>query len=315
MSVVNIKKAAIIGMGFVGSSIAFSLMQRGQFDELLLIDASPKKAEGEAMDLSHGLPYTFSVNIHVGSYADIADAALIIITAGAAQKEGETRLDLLKKNAAIMKSIVREIKAVHAEGILLVVANPVDALTHIAYQESGFPKSRVFGSGTVLDTARFKYLLSRHLSVDAKNVHAVIIGEHGDSEVPVWSIANVSGIPVNDFCALRGFTKHDENMKRIEEDVVNSAYSIIEKKGATYYGIALSVSHIASCVVNNTHTMLPVSTELEGEYGISGIALSLPCLVGKNGIEKILPLPLTEGELSRVKSSADTLKEALGTLK
>jgi len=311
---VNIKKAAIIGMGFVGSSIAFALMQRGQFDELVLIDANPKKAEGEAMDLSHGLPYTFSANIHTGDYADVADAAVIIITAGAAQKEGETRLDLIRKNAAIMKSIVRQIKAVRAEGVLLIVANPVDALTHIAYRESGFPKSRVFGSGTVLDTARFKYLLSRHLSVDAKNVHAVIVGEHGDSEVPVWSIANVSGIPVNDFCELRGFTRHDENMKKIEEDVVNSAYSIIEKKGATYYGIALSVAHIVSCLVNDTHAMLPVSAELEGEYGISDVALSVPCLVGKSGIERILPLPMTGEELSRVRASAETLKKALSTL-
>ena len=166
----------------------------------------------------------------------------------------------------------------------------------------------------MLDTARFKYLLSRHLSVDAKNVHAVIVGEHGDSEVPVWSIANVSGIPVNDFCELRGFTRHDENMKKIEEDVVNSAYSIIEKKGATYYGIALSVAHIVSCLVNDTHAMLPVSAELEGEYGISDVALSVPCLVGKSGIERILPLPMTGEELSRVRASAETLKKALSTL-
>ncbi len=311
---VNIKKAAIIGCGFVGSSIAFALMQKGQFNELVLIDQNKDKAEGEAMDLAHGLPYTFSVDIHAGDYEEIKDASVIIITAGAAQKPGQTRLDLIQTNAHITKSIVRELKRVEVEGILLLVANPVDILTHIAYQESGFSKNRVFGSGTVLDTARLKYLLSKHLTVDAKNVHAVIIGEHGDSETAIWSGANISGVPLNDFCALRGYTDHDGGMKRIQDDVVNSAYRIIEKKGATYYGIALSVSHIVSCIVNNTHTMLPVSVELEGTYGLKNLALSIPSLVGRDGVEKVLELPLTEQERNKLKASASSLLEVISQI-
>ncbi len=308
---VNIKKAAIIGCGFVGSSIAFALMQKGQFNELVLLDSNRSKAEGEAMDLSHGLPYTYSMDIHAGSYEEIADASVIIITAGAAQKEGQTRLDLIQTNARIMRSIVSELKRVKVEGILLVVANPVDVLTHIALVESGLPKNRVFGSGTVLDTARLKYLLSKHLSVDAKNVHAVIIGEHGDSETAIWSGANISGIPLNDFCALRGYTDHDGGMKRIQDEVVNSAYRIIERKGATYYGIALSVSHIVSCIVNNTNTMLPVSVELDGTYGLSGLALSIPSLVGREGVSKVLELPLTDEEREKLYASAKGLKEVI----
>lgn len=311
---VNIKKAAIIGCGFVGSSIAFSLMQKGQFNELVLIDANKNKAEGEAMDLAHGLAYAYSMDIHAGDYAELKDASVIIITAGAAQKPGESRLDLIQKNSRIMKSIVRELKTVGVEGILLIVANPVDILTHVAYVESGLPKNRVFGSGTVLDTARLKYLLSKHLTVDAKNIHAVIIGEHGDSETAVWSGANVSGVPLNDFCSLRGYTDHDGGMKQIQDDVVNSAYRIIEKKGATYYGIALSVSHIVSCIVNNTHTMLPVSVELDGTYGLSGLALSIPSLIGSDGVEKILELPITEAEKAKLKNSADTLKKAIAQI-
>lgn len=312
---VNIKKAAIIGCGFVGSSIAFALMQKGQFNELVLIDQNKEKAEGEAMDLAHGLPYTFSMDIHAGDYEEIKDASVIIITAGAAQKPGQTRLDLIQTNARIMKSIVRELKRVAVEGILLIVANPVDVLTHIAYKESGLPKNRVFGSGTVLDTARLKYLLSKHLMVDAKNVHAVIIGEHGDSETAIWSGANISGVPLNDFCALRGYTDHDGGMKQIQDDVVNSAYRIIEKKGATYYGIALSVSHIVSCIVNNTHTMLPVSVELTGTYGLSGLALSIPSLIGGDGVEKVLELPLTDQERSKLKASASSLQNIISQIK
>ncbi len=311
---VNIKKVAIVGCGFVGSSIAFALMQKGQFNEIVLIDAAVSKAEGEAMDLSHGLPYANPVDIHAGTYEEIKDAAIVIVTAGANQKPGETRLDLIAKNARIMKSIVGELKRVQMEGILLVVANPVDALTHIAYKESGLPKNKVFGSGTVLDTARLKYLLSKHLEVDSKNVHAVIIGEHGDSEVAVWSVANISGIPLSQFCELRGYKEHEKNMKQIADDVANSAYKIIERKGATYYGIALSISHIASCIVENAHTMLPVSVELDGEYRLEGIALSVPSLVGQNGVEKVLELPLSEQEKEKLKSSADALKKALSSI-
>lgn len=311
---VNIKKVAIIGTGFVGSSIAFALLNEEIFSEIVLIDRNKEKAEGEAMDLSHGLPYRSNMNIHVGDYKDIKDAAIVILTAGANQKEGETRLDLIHKNVAIVRSIIEEIKPIKMEGILLVVSNPVDILTHVAYLESGLDKNRVFGSGTVLDTARLKYLISKHLDVDARNVHAVIIGEHGDSELVTWSIANISGVPLNEFCELRGHYNHQEAMEKLYESVRDSAYEIIKRKGATYYGVAISVAHIANCIVNNTHTMLPVSTELDGEYGIKGIALSVPSIVGNKGIEKVLEIKLSKSEQDQLEKSAKLIKEIVNTL-
>ena len=311
---VNVKKAAIIGCGFVGSSAAFALMQKALFNEIVLIDYNKAKAEGEAWDISHGIAYSHPMDIHAGDYDEIKDAAVIVITAGAAQKPGETRLDLIHKNVAIMRSIIANIKAVGAEGILLIVANPVDILTHVALKESGFPANRVFGSGTVLDTARLKYLISRHLDVDAKNVHGVIIGEHGDSEVPVWSITNISGIPLSQFCELRGHYDHQKDMKEIYEEVRDSAYHIIERKGATYYGVAMAITHICECIVRDRHMMLPVSVELDNIYGLSGLALSIPSLVGKNGVEKVLELPLSEDEKKQLHQSAERLKAIIDTL-
>lgn len=311
---VNVKKAAIVGCGFVGSSAAFALMQKALFNEIVLIDYNKAKAEGEAWDISHGIAYSHPMDIHAGDYDEIKDAAVIVITAGAAQKPGETRLDLIHKNVAIMRSIIANIKAVGAEGILLIVANPVDILTHVALKESGFPANRVFGSGTVLDTARLKYLISRHLDVDAKNVHGVIIGEHGDSEVPVWSITNISGIPLSQFCELRGHYDHQKGMKEIYEEVRDSAYHIIERKGATYYGVAMAITHICECIVRDRHMMLPVSVELDNIYGLSGLALSIPSLVGKNGVEKVLELPLSEEEKEQLHQSAERLKAIIDTL-
>ncbi len=310
----NNRKAAIIGAGFVGASIAFALMQKGLYNELVLVDANKDKAQGEAMDIAHGLPYSNPMKIYAGEYQDIADASLIIITAGAAQKPGETRLDLIKKNSAIMTSIVKELVKVKAEGILLIVANPVDVLTHVALKVSGFPRERVFGSGTVLDTARLKYLLSDKLQIDTRNVHAVIMGEHGDSEFPAWSFANVSGMPLEDFAELRGYQDYESLKNEIQEEVKNSAYEIIAKKGATYYGIALSVARIAECIVKNEHSMLPVSVELNGEYSLSGLALSIPAIISAKGVEQILELPLSAKEKRELRSSSDTLKEIIKTL-
>ena len=308
---VNMRKAAIIGCGFVGSASAFALMDKKLFSELVLVDANREKAEGEAMDLSHGLPYLHPMKVYAGGYEDLKDAAVIVITAGANQKPGETRLDLIHKNVGIMKSIIGEIKKVGVEGILLIVANPVDILTHVALKESGLPANRVFGSGTVLDTARFKYLLSERLNVDARNVHAVVIGEHGDSELCVWSVANISGIPLSDFAELRGITHHEVEMERIYTEVRDSAYEIIARKGATYYGIARAVARICSCIVNNENTMLPVSVELNGTYGLSGLALSIPSLVGIHGVEKVLELPLNVREKRQLKESADSLTKVI----
>lgn len=310
----NIQKAAVIGCGFVGSSSAFSLISKGLFSELVLVDANKDKAEGEAMDLSHGRPYVSPMKIYAGDYDDIADCGLIIITAGANQKPGETRLDLVNKNVAIFKSIIPEITKRNFEGILMIVANPVDILTYAALKLSGYPKERVFGSGTVLDSARFRYLLGEHLQVDSKSVHAVIIGEHGDSELAVWSGANVSGIQVNDFCELRGHFAHEESMERIYQTVRDSAYEIIEKKGATYYGVAMAVGRIAEAVVKDSHSVLPVTSLLEGQYGIDDVCVSVPTIVSQNGAEQILEIPLSDEELEKLQASAKELHNVLAGL-
>ena len=295
---VDTRKAAMIGCGFVGSASAFALMQSGLFSELVLIDANHDKAEGEAMDIAHGLPFAGQMKIYAGDYDDIVDAAVIIVTAGAAQKPGETRLDLVNKNVNIFKSIIPEIAKRNYKGILLIVANPVDILTYTAVKLSGLPENRVIGSGTVLDTARLKYALGEHLEVDSRSVHSFIIGEHGDSEIVAWSSTNVSGIPVNDFCELRGHFNHEEAMHRIADDVKNSAYDIIEKKGATYYGIAMSVKRICECIMRDEKSILPISSMMHGEYGISDICLSMPTVVGREGVETRVPIQLNEQEES-----------------
>ena len=241
-AIINPRKVAIVGCGFVGSASAFALMQSGLFSEMVLIDVDHDRAEGEALDIAHGMAFGSPMNIYAGDYSDIDDAAITVITAGANQAPGETRLDLVNKNVAIFKSIIPQIAERDYQGILLVVSNPVDILTYVALKLSGMPANRVLGSGTTLDTARFKYALGEHLGVDPRNVHARIIGEHGDSEIAAWSLANISGIPLNDFCELRGHTDHQRNMDRIAEEVKNAAYEIIKKKRATYYGIAMTVN-------------------------------------------------------------------------
>ncbi len=314
MSNLNYRKAAIIGCGFVGSSSAFALMQSGMFSELVLIDSSFEKADGEALDISHGIPFSKPMKIYAGGYSDIRDASIIIVTAGANQKPGETRLDLVKKNVSIFRSIIPEIIANNRDAILLVVANPVDILTYTAAKLSGYPENRVFGSGTVLDTARLKYELGEHLGVDSRTVHAFIIGEHGDSEIVAWHSANVSGVPLNKFCEMRGFYEHERAMERIASSVKNSAYEIIEKKKATYYGIAMSVKRICEAIVRDEKSILPVSFMHHGEYGIDSVALSLPAVVGKDGIETAVPIQLSPEELLELQKSARALKDVIETL-
>ena len=311
---VDTRKAAMIGCGFVGSASAFALLQSGLFSELVLIDANHDKAEGEAMDIAHGLPFAGQMKIYAGDYDDIVDAAVIIVTAGAAQKPGETRLDLVNKNVNIFKSIIPEIAKRNYKGILLIVANPVDILTYTAVKLSGLPENRVIGSGTVLDTARLKYALGEHLEVDSRSVHSFIIGEHGDSEIVAWSSTNVSGIPVNDFCELRGHFNHEEAMHRIADDVKNSAYDIIEKKGATYYGIAMSVKRICECIMRDEKSILPISSMMHGEYGISDICLSMPTVVGREGVETRVPIQLNEQEESALSASAEQLSKVAAQL-
>lgn len=309
----NQRKAAVVGCGFVGSASAFALMESGLFSEMVLIDVNREKAEGEALDISHGLPFAKPMQIYAGDYRDAEDAAVVVVTAGAGQKPGETRLDLVNKNIAIFKSIIPEIVKFNREGILLVVANPVDILTYVAAKLSGFPKNRVFGSGTVLDTARLKYLLGEHLGIDSRSVHAFIIGEHGDSEIAAWSSANVSGIPLNAFCEMRGHFDHDKAMKEIAESVKNSAYEIIEKKGATYYGIAMSVRRICEAIIRDEKSILPISSIQNGDFGIDDVALSMPAIVGRDGVEGAVPIRLSEDEKTALQASAKTLKKVLDT--
>lgn len=311
---VNPQKVAIIGCGFVGSSSAFAIMQSGLFTEMVLIDAVADKAEGEALDIAHGLPFAKPMTITAGNYDDIQDAAIIIVTAGAAQKPGETRLDLVKKNVGIFKTIIPELKKRDCGGILLIVANPVDILTYVAAKLSGFPENRVFGSGTTLDSSRLKYLLGEHLSIDARSIHAWVIGEHGDSEIVAWSQANVSGVPISKICELRGYTAHDENMQKIADDVKNSAYKIIEKKHATYYGVAMAVRRICEAIVRDERSILPISTIQHGEHGISDVALSMPTVVGSDGAGTQIPLELSENEEKELQESANTLKDVLKSI-
>lgn len=307
----NVRKVAIVGCGFVGAACAFSIMQSGLFSEMVLIDSDRKRAEGEALDINHGVPFAKPIKIYADGYDDIKDSSLVIITAGAAQKENETRLDLVKKNIEIFKSIIPEIKSRDFNGILLVVSNPVDILTTVALKLSGLAENKVLGSGTVLDTARLKYELGKHLNVDSRSVHAFIIGEHGDSEIAAWSSANVSGIPLNDFCEMRGHKNHDESMKKIADDVKNSAYEIINKKRATYFGIAMAVKRICEAIVRDEKSILPVSSMMHGEYGIEGISLSMPAIVSKEGVETHVPIKLNEGEIKALQTSAKILQDIL----
>ncbi len=311
---VDSRKCAIIGCGFVGSSSAFSLMQSGLFSEMVLIDANTDRAEGEAMDLSHGLPFARPMEIYAGTYDDVAGCGLVIITAGAGQKPGETRLDLVNKNVGIFKQIIPEIQKKNTECTLLIVANPVDILTYAALKLSGFPSNRVIGSGTVLDSARLKYLIGRHLGVDSRSVHAYIIGEHGDSELAVWSSANVSGIQLNRFCEQCNYFDHQKNMQKLYEDVRDSAYEIIKKKGATYYGIAMSVRRISECILRDEHSILPVSSLIEGHYGLNGLCMGVPTIVGRKGIEKVLDINLSGEEQLQLMQSAEALKKVLDSL-
>ena len=307
----NVRKVVMIGCGFVGAACSFAIMQSGLFSEMVLIDADKSKAEGEALDISHGVPFAKPINIYPGDYDDIKDASLIIITAGANQKPGETRLDLVKKNISIFKSIIPEIKKREFNGVLLIVANPVDILTTVALKLSGLPENKVIGSGTVLDTARLKYELGNHLNVDSRSVHAFIIGEHGDSEIAAWSSANVSGIPLHKFCEMRGHFNHEEAMNRIAENVKNSAYEIIEKKKATYYGVAMAVKRICEAIVRDEKSILPISSMMKGDFGINGISLSMPAIVGKDGVECLVPIQLNEEEISKLQKSAKTHSDTL----
>jgi len=313
----DIQKVTVIGAGFVGSTTAYTLMLNGLFSELVLIDINTTKARGEAMDLNHGLPFAKPVKIYQGSYEDSKDSDLIIISAGANQKEGETRLDLVHKNTAVFRSIISEIVKYNSpeNTILLVVTNPVDILAYVTWKLSGFPINRVLGSGTVLDTARFKYLIGEHTGVDARNVHGYILGEHGDTELAAWSITSIAGMPIDVYCEKCGKCDDCNELDKIYNQVRNAAYEIINAKGATYYAVALAVERIVEAIMRDEHSILTVSSILQGEYGISDVAISVPTVVDRNGINRVLEVPLSENELKQLHHSAETLKNIIKELK
>jgi L-lactate dehydrogenase len=300
-----------VGTGHVGATLAYALLWSGLASEIVLLDAHRARAEGEAMDLNHAMPFTRPVRIWAGDYADCAGAAIVALCAGAGQKPGETRLDLVKRNADIFREIVPNVARQNPGGILLIATNPVDVLTYVARKWSGLPAARVIGSGTVLDTARFRYLLSQRLGVDPRSVHAYIIGEHGDSEVPVWSLANVAGMRLKDYCAASGIAYDQAAMDEFFRNTRDAAYRIIERKGATYYAVAAGLMRIVEAIVRNQNTVLPVSSLVTDYCGISDICLSLPAVVNRTGIERFVPLPLDETEVAALRHSADVLRQTL----
>lgn len=308
-------KIVIVGAGFVGSTIAYTIMCGGVFNDIVLLDINRDKAEGDAMDMAHGVSFVKPVNIFSGDYSQCSDADIVVITAGANQKPGETRLDLLKKNTVIIKDIVENVmKFAPPDIILLTVTNPVDILTYITYCISGLPKNQVLGSGTVLDTSRLKYMISRHTDVDPRNCHTYIIGEHGDSEVAAWSITNIAGMSMPEY-AMRTGKCTEEDLEIMYNRVKRAAYEIIEKKGATYYAIGLAVERICACIAGEENSIMTVSSILEGEYGIRDIALSVPTKLSGYGVEHILEVPFDERELAGLKSSAAALREYIDKLK
>ncbi len=307
----NIQKIGIVGCGYVGSTIAYTLMESGMFTEMALVDINEAKARGEAMDLNHCLPFLSPMQIYQSSYIGLQDAAIVVIAAGANQKPGETRIDLLHRNIEVFREVVSRITEVNKDCILLVVSNPVDILTYVTQELSGFAPSRVIGSGTVLDTARLKYLMGHKLKVDSRNIHTFIIGEHGDSELAVWSSANVSGIDLQEYCPICSNCGSLQDLYGIFDYVKNSAYEIIRDKGATYYAIAQASLRIIKAIVNDEHTILPVSVRMDGHYDLDDICLSVPSVIGRNGVEHVLDIPLDADETKRLRHAADILRKCI----
>jgi len=308
-------KVAIVGTGNVGATFAYALLMSGLASEIVLIDANTSKAEGEAMDLNHAVPMHSPARIWTAGYEDVAGAAITVITAGSAQRPGESRLDLIQRNAAIFKSIVENIVKYNPNGIILVATNPVDVLTYATWKFSGLPANRVIGSGTILDTARFRYLLSQTFGVDPRSVHAYIIGEHGDSEVPVWSLANIAGMRLPDYCAANNMGCRQDQLDSIFTQTRDAAYEIISRKGSTYYAIASGLIRIVEAVLRDQATVLSVSTYIEDYYGIKDVYLSLPSVVDVGGVERTIRLDLNEDEIDGLRKSATVLKDTIATIK
>jgi L-lactate dehydrogenase len=308
------KKVAIVGAGNVGASFAYALLISGLASEIVLIDANQDKALGEAMDLNHAVPLVTPTRITPGSYADCKGAVVTVITAGSAQRPGETRLNLLQRNANIFKQIIPSVVENNPNGILLIATNPVDVLSYVAWKISGLPASRVIGSGTILDTARFRYLLSQHFDVDPRSVHAYIIGEHGDSEVPVWSLANIAGMRLERYCQANRLVCENEDLQSIFEQTRDAAYHIINLKGATYYAIGAGLLRIVEAILRDQGTVLSVSSLMEDYYDINDVYLSLPTKVDAGGIEHIIRLELNDTEIEGLRNSAKILKDTIAQI-
>jgi len=309
------KKVVVIGAGSVGTAYIYALLPTGVAGEIALIDIDQNRVEGEVLDLSHGLPFIPPVKIKKGDYSDCADADIIVVTAGAKQQPGQSRLDLIQKNAQIVRSICHEISKQDCSAVFVMVTNPVDALTYVALKELKWNHQRIIGSGTVLDSARLKYLLSQHCKIDARNVHAYILGEHGDSEVAAWSMSHIAGVSLRDYCKICRACDYSEHHRRIAEEVRNSAYHIIGYKGSTYYGIGLSLVRITETILRNEHSILTVSSFLDGQYGIKDVCLSVPCVVGDTGVKMTIDAELAADELHALRASAQTIREVLEKIK
>jgi L-lactate dehydrogenase len=301
-------KIAIVGAGNVGATLAYTLLVKGGWEAISIIDTNREKAAGEADDLSHGLPLAGNVAIRVEGYEGVADADVVVITAGRNRKPSETRLDLARANLGMLEDILRNLQAHYRGAIVVMVSNPVDLLTQVAHRRLGSPAGRVLGSGTVLDSSRFRYLLGREFAIDPRNIHAHVIGEHGDSAVPAWSMATVGQIPVTQYAPAGRAPLTPEDRRRIEEAVLGAGKAVIQRKGATYYAIALAVSRILEAIAGNEQSVLTVSSFVEGFLDLPGVALSLPAVVGREGIRELLPIRLDDRERAALGRSADLLK-------
>ena len=309
------RRVVLVGTGFVGMSFAYSMVNQGGAEELVLIDVNHEKAVSEAMDLNHGIPFgPEKIEIWAGDYSDCKTADIVVVTAGVNQQPGETRLALVERNAKIMRDVIKNVMQSGFNGILLIASNPVDVLTYIAWQESGLPKHRVIGTGTTLDTARLRYQMGKYLDVDPRNVHGYIVGEHGDTETPLWSHTSVGVKPIFDIIKDHPEYKR-EDLEEIYVNVRDAAYHIIERKRATYYGIGMCITRIVKAILNDENSVLPVSAYLDGEYGLHDIFTGVPAIVNRNGIREVFNLNISPEELEQLTKSVSILKETLDTVR
>ncbi|GEL09034.1 L-lactate dehydrogenase [Salisediminibacterium halotolerans] len=315
MALTKTSRVVIIGTGAVGSSYAFSMINQNITDEMVLIDLQKEKTEGDAMDLNHGLPFGSPTKIWAGEYSDCKDADIVVITAGAAQQPGESRLDLVEKNTKIFQGIVGSVMDSGFDGIFIVATNPVDVLAYATWKFSGLPQERVIGSGTILDTARFRFLLGEYFDIDVRNIHAYIMGEHGDTELPVWSQTRIGLEPLERYMSKYKPEGSKEDLDEIFVNVRDAAYHIIERKGATHYAIAMGLARLTKAILRNEKSIMTVSTLMEGEYGLDDVYIGVPAVVSEKGVEKVIEIDLNEQEMKQLQHSSATLKEVLQPVK